>query len=172
MKQPACKVCGPQVTAADGVCDHGYRVPRPPEHPAALTLEEMQQRAAKVGEAMSYRDCLACVNAGTKPKRGHRAVVVFDPTIQMPGCPTINGHRLGADFIASQVWFSGIVEALRSYELSREELLVACWWAGSFGSRRMRKAFGEWATVAGHHLWYRCINIAEPPRKEPEEKRP
>ncbi len=116
---------------------------------------------------MSYRDCLGCEKAGTKPKRGKGITVVFDPRMMMPGPPTIEGHRLGAESMAAWVWKFGIASGMSDYELSREELLVACWWAGRFGPRKWRKRWEQWAMVLGQHLWYGCIQTADPPTEEP-----
>lgn len=112
---------------------------------------------------MSYRDCLGCEKAGTKPKRGKGIRLVFDPQITMPGPPTIEGHRLSAEFMARRVRVCGITEEMDDYQLTREELLVVCWWAGEFGSRRLRKCWGGWAQIAHQHLWHGCINIPDPP---------
>ena len=114
---------------------------------------------------MSYRDCLACNEAGTKPKRGVGIRVVHDPAVRS-GAPTIENHGLEAEFMARRVLKFGVASEMEDYELTREEVLVACWWAGAYGSRRLRKALGEWARIAGWHLWYRCISIPDPPRKE------
>ena len=114
---------------------------------------------------MSYRDCLACKEAGTKPKRGQGITIVYDPGIQIPGTPTVQGHRISAEQVAGGAYRQGITEEMGDYDLTREEVLAACWWAGLFGPRRLRKVFEAWAVQAGHHLWYQCIQIPDPPRK-------
>lgn len=115
---------------------------------------------------MSYRDCLACERMNTKPKRGKGTLVVFDPRMTMPGPPTIEGHRLGAEFMAARVWKFGVASEMDDYMLRREELLVTCWWAGQFGPRKWRKRWGDWATIAGWHLWYGCIQVEDPPMED------
>ena len=115
---------------------------------------------------MSYLDCLACKQAGTDPVKGDHLCVVYDPAIQMPGSPTIQGQRLSANFMAARAYSLGIASQMEDYKLPREALLVACGGAGLYGPRRLRKVFGEWAQVAGRHLWYGCINIPDPPTKE------
>ena len=112
---------------------------------------------------MSWKDCFPCHKVGTRPKRGKGTNIVFNPQIQMPGTPTIEGHRLAADFMAARVWKFGIDSEMDDYQLRREELLVACWWAGAFGPRKFKKRWGEWAEVAGMHLWYGCVQISDPP---------
>ncbi len=112
---------------------------------------------------MTYRDCLACEKDGTKPKRGKGIRLVFDPMMTMPGPPTIEGHRLGAELVADLVRDLGFKDTMAGWHLTREELLVACWWAGDYGPRRYRKAWGKWAQAARQHLWYGCINITDPP---------
>ena len=115
---------------------------------------------------MSYKDCLACKEAGTKPTPGKGVCIVYDPTIQMPGTPTIQGHRLSAQQIASRVLKFGIEDEMDDYQLTREEALVACWWGGLHGPRRLRQALRAWAENAGWHLWYQCASIPDPPREE------
>lgn len=117
---------------------------------------------------MGYRDCLACKEAGAEPKKGAGKRLVFDPRITLPGVPSLEKHRLGAEFMARRVYALGIADQMDDYEVSREELLVACWWAGLYGPRSLRKAFGKWAEVAGWRLWYGCIQIADPPLKAQE----
>ena len=114
--------------------------------------------------AVSYRDCLACKDAGTTPKKGANVHVVYDPAIQIHGCPTIMGHGISAQMMAVRVLKFGLKSEMENYDLTREELLVACWWAGLFGPRRLKQALGEWAEVAGAHLWHRCVAIPDPPQ--------
>lgn len=120
---------------------------------------------------MSYRDCLACKEVGTKPKHGEGVTIEYNPGIQMPGTPTIKGHRLAADHIAIRAYKFGIKDVMEDFVLSREEVLVACWWAGLWGPRRTRKWLGEWAKESGRHLWYGCIQIPDPPRETQEPPR-
>ena len=47
---------------------------------------------------MNYRDCLACKEAGTKPRRGLGNRVVHDPAVRF-GAPTIENHGLEAEFL-------------------------------------------------------------------------
>ena len=117
---------------------------------------------------MGYRDCFRCKEAGTKPKRAKGIRLVCDPRMTMPGPPTIENHRLGAEFMAEYVYALGIDYAAWAYELTREELIVACWWVGEYGDRRtiLVKALSEWADIAAGHLWYGCLNIPDPPCKK------
>ena len=115
---------------------------------------------------MSYDSCTACKEAGTNPIRGANVHIVYDPAIQMPGTPTIAGHRLAARHMAERAVIFGIEEQMQGYDLTREEILVACWWAGQWGSRKLKKILGEWSKMAGRHLWYQCVNIPDPPMIE------
>ena len=114
---------------------------------------------------MTYRNCIACKEAGTKPKRGKKVRIVYDPGITMPGPPTLEDTRLGAEFMARRVAAFGVEEAMRDYPLTREQVIVCCWWVGAYGNRRtkLNKLLREWAEWAGWHLWYGCINIPDPP---------
>ena len=48
---------------------------------------------------VSRPPCLTCKTAHRRGKRGEDIMVVYDPGIQMPGTPTIQGHRLSAEFL-------------------------------------------------------------------------
>lgn len=105
--------------------------------------------------------CLACAENGKRTKRGAGVRIVFDPGIQMPGTPTIEGHRISAEQVAGIVTYYGGLDnsEIKAYGITREEQIAACWWAGLWGPRRYRKLLGAWAEQAGRHLWYRCINV-------------
>jgi len=113
---------------------------------------------------MGHLSCLACREGHTRPIYGKDVSVEFDPAVQMPGTPTIAGTRFSAEFAAHLVMMNGVKGTQKMYpHLTREELMVACWWAGLYGPRKYRKAWNEWAKAAGWHLWYRCVRIPEPP---------
>lgn len=122
-------------------------------------------KETKAWRARGYRRCRACKEYGTKPKRGEGLRLVFDPMITMVGTPTIENHRLGAEFMAERVWHLGVQEQIDDYALTREHLVLVCWWAGQWGPLRLRKVFRDWSGPAGWHLWYGCIQIPDPPRK-------
>ena len=115
---------------------------------------------------MTYQSCLACKAAGSDPLEGAGVTVSYDPGITMPGTPTIGGHRLAARVVAALVLKRGVQDVMDDYyALTREEVLVACWWSGLYGPPKLRKALKAWATIAGWHLWYRCIQIEDPPKE-------
>ncbi|KKM70914.1 hypothetical protein LCGC14_1436010 [marine sediment metagenome] len=88
---------------------------------------------------MSDSDCLTCKNLKTRERPGKGVTIVFNPRIQMPGTPTIEGHRLAAEHMASRAVKFGVGEVMDDYQLEREQVLVACWWAGQWGPRRLKK---------------------------------
>ena len=107
--------------------------------------------------------CLACKQEGKRPRyvKPLPAVQFYAP-VAMPGHPTLEHHRLGARFIAERVFYLGFDEPIETYELSKAEVLVCCWWAGLWGPRKLQKAWREWATSANSHLWYSCVNVPPP----------
>ena len=114
---------------------------------------------------MSYQDCLACREAGTTPRKGRGLVLTINPAYLRHGTPT-NRHGLSAEWLALMVWQWGIGnEELRHGwpHFTREEQLLACWWAGQYGPRKWRQRFREWSDLAGGHLWHGCISIPDPP---------
>ena len=109
-------------------------------------------------------ECLSCRQAGRRPKRGEGVRIVYDPGIQMPGTPTIGGHRIAAEQMAAYLYEYGIEEA-NDWDLTHEELITACWWAAKWGPRRYKLAWKEWGEMANLHLWYGCINVPLPPTR-------
>lgn len=109
--------------------------------------------------------CGACERDGKRSRWGKNVRIVYDPAIQMPGTPTIEGHRLAAQFIAERFFALGKHEAQDDYDLTHEEMVVTCWWAAHWGPRKLKQAWKEWGQEAGNHLWYRCINVPLPPTK-------
>lgn len=118
---------------------------------------------------MTAENCGACAGLKATPIPGVGVTIVFDPRITMPGSPTISGQRLPAQQMATRVHEVGPEQVMREWELTREECLVACWWAGLWGPLRLRRALGDWAATASLHLWYGCINIPAPPREGVED---
>ena len=118
---------------------------------------------------MMYQTCLACKDAGTTPEQGSGVTVIYDPRYQRHGTPTMSNTpgwgELSAPGIARLTYDVGVSYMVSEYEHSREVVLVACWWAGLYGPRALRKAWGDWARTAGQHLCYGCIRIDDPPMK-------
>lgn len=112
--------------------------------------------------------------------QGHPFVAI-DPAMRS-GQPTINGTRLPVDAVAGMVWAEGVDVAVEEYDLTRADVLVACWYAGSYGLPGRRKAlfpvrlwvkrWGAWADSVHQALWsvttvdYEAI--PDPPRALPE----
>ena len=116
---------------------------------------------------MSYLDCAACLEAGTAPVESQGLAVKYDPRYQRHGLPT-NEHGMSAAWLASMVWHYGLNALNLSDdwpEYTREEQVVACWWAGRFGTLEYRQRFGAWAKLADRHLWHGCCAVPDPPRK-------
>lgn len=91
--------------------------------------------------------------------------IVYDPAVSMPGQPTLEDHRMGAQFIAELAWHQGLQYISENYpQLTRWDVLVCCWWVGRFDRRKVwRQRFHEWAEEAFGHLWYCCDGAGDPP---------
>lgn len=83
---------------------------------------------------------------------------------------TAGGSRIGVEQIAEQVWYGGVDEMVRDYSITREQVLVACWWVGATGITSIYKTngggykrnyrpgvwqdrWGEWAKAAHDVMW-------------------
>lgn len=117
--------------------------------------------------------CLRCREARQRPKYVELPLLVFDPQRVMAGpMPLIANHRLSADMICAYAYgYGGIGNSeVEAYDVTAAEQIMACWWAGLYGSRKWKKRLGTWAEVAGQHLWYGCVNVPPLPAT-PEEAR-
>lgn len=75
-----------------------------------------------------------------------RSFICVRPDLKS-GEPVIAGRRLGALDMADRYWHLGEsadFEILRAYDLTRAELIVACWYAAQHGSRTMRQRWAGW----------------------------
>lgn len=85
-----------------------------------------------------------------------RPFVAFDPAMQ-GGRATIGGTGLTVELMAERI-FSGWSETgiLSDWDyLTRADLITACWFVGTYGSRTWRRRWGAWAAEAHGPLW-RC----------------
>lgn len=86
------------------------------------------------------------------------------------GKPCVGGTRVPVDAIVGLVWQYGVDDAMVTYDVPRETVLVACWYAGLYGtvdpyiSRRPGNArvnadrtwirrWRDWAEGAADPLW-------------------
>lgn len=83
------------------------------------------------------------------PDRPH---VRVDPA-QRWGQPAVKG--ISVDAIVGMVLAGeGVATVAYEYDLTRSEVLVACWHAGLYGDKRHRRLWKAWARdVAGPVLW-------------------
>lgn len=81
------------------------------------------------------------------------------------GQPTVNNTRLTVEAVAGLLWAGESVETVAAeYEITRHDVLVAAWHAGTYGlpgtrrrglaaTRRWRERWGRWASEAHDALW-------------------
>lgn len=77
----------------------------------------------------------------------------------MPGMyhgePCVNGHRLPTRMIADHVFDGAGGTAEDTWDITRDEVLVACWFEARYGkSRTMRQAWRPWLERADPVLWH------------------
>ena len=130
------------------------------------TEEEARECAAE-GALERMSDCSACEQAGTTPTPFESPPLIVSPTIGR-GQPTFGTSTLGARFIAKGVYEGGVEQVCENYPfLSANQILLACWWMGTGGSKKWLRRWGEWALDAGLHMLHDCGTFPYPPtRKE------
>ncbi len=86
------------------------------------------------------------------------------------GRPCIGGHRLSVDLIADLWWGgSSAVAIQRDYAITREQIVVACWYVARYGTRMWRRRWGRWETDVFQRLWNgRYKGAPLPPRSGDE----
>lgn len=104
-----------------------------------------------------------------------RPFVSFAPGMRY-GAPTINGTDIELDYLCDLVWAGDSVDVVaREYGCTRDDVLTACWFAGTYGlsdqsqaeGARWRKRWGAWAEEAHGPMWSgRYGEVADPPTVE------
>lgn len=94
------------------------------------------------------------------------AAVWIDPA-RRSGDPCIGGTRLPVDTIIEAAWRNGVPAAIDTWEVTRAQVLGACWYAATYGTRRWRKRWHDWATVNHGAMWGdRYDDVPDPPRSQ------
>lgn len=108
-------------------------------------------------------------HAGAK---AHEPYVSVDPAMRF-GRPCVNNTRLSVEAVAGMVWIGESVdEVADEYGVTRPDVVVACWYAGKFGtseSKRWRKRWGKWADEVHDELWHSRYDVPNPPDKNGEQ---
>ena len=105
------------------------------------------------------------------------SAVTFSPGMRS-GEPTINGSRIPVDLIGQLVWHGdGAKDVADDYNLTREDILVACWFLGTYGvagrtersvvGKVWRKRWETWARVNHGHMWRGDFDaVPDPPSQD------
>lgn len=80
---------------------------------------------------------------------------LVDPSMRF-GRPHVKGIPVDA-IVGMLSAGESVATVADNYDLTRADVLVACWYVGAFGlpesPRRWRTALREWATGAGQAMW-------------------
>lgn len=123
-------------------------------------------------------------------KGSDRPSVSIDPAV-LSGTPCLFGKRLPVYLVADMAWGDGVWAAMSTWGLTRPQVLVACWFAGTYGvldlweapeednvlsPRKYRHDLVErdwlgrwrtWAQESAGALWSSDYDaVADPPRGE------
>lgn len=69
--------------------------------------------------------------------------MTVDPAV-LSGTPCVAGTRLPVYLIAHMVWREGVESAMEMWDLSRPQVLVACWFAGAYGTVELWEVPEDW----------------------------
>ena len=103
------------------------------------------------------------------------AAVWINPA-RMGGQPCIYGTRLSVEQVAGIVWEHGVDEVTNGWDVTRHQVLVACWYAVAFAemyphqARRgpWRRRWGAWAEGAERWLRGGDETAQDPPQRVTE----
>jgi uncharacterized protein (DUF433 family) len=85
--------------------------------------------------------------------------VVADPT-RCDGAPTLVGTRIQTHDIADTVWWRGVPTATTEWDLTRDDVILACWYQAHHGYRR----WAQWANTNKTGFWARPFDqVPDPP---------
>lgn len=95
--------------------------------------------------------------------------IVTEPGV-LYGEPHIAGSRVSAMQIAVQWWNrfedGGIADLAALYVLQSADIIVACWWAGTYGTRTWKRRYGAWAVAVHPQIWRGDYTVEAPPQCE------
>jgi uncharacterized protein (DUF433 family) len=93
-----------------------------------------------------------------------RPQVCWSPGMRF-GEPHVRGRPV--DAIGGMVWAGERVEVVaEEYDVTREEVIVACWWLGRHGEPRWRRRWKAWTQVVESELWHGRYDVQDPPDRE------
>lgn len=92
------------------------------------------------------------------------AFVSIDPQMRS-GRPCVNGTRIQAEVIAGYVAAGDDVTWIaEAYNLTREAVLVACWYQAMYERGKWRKHWQQWARDQHDAMWEgRWADVEDPP---------
>lgn len=133
----------------------------------AATILEALERTLPAEPPVVH--CFACEQAGTTPTPFEPPPLVIDPAVSRYGHPTFGTSALSARFIAKGVYEGGVEQVCENYPfLSANQILLACWWMGTGGSKKWRRRWSKWALDAGSHMLHGCGTFPYPPTRKGE----
>jgi uncharacterized protein (DUF433 family) len=111
----------------------------------------------------------------TMPRKKNKTAYVWVCPGRQSGEPCIGDHRIPVDMVVELAWDGGVKSAMWTWNLTRGEVLVACWYAAEInvvrlGQRRRgpwQARWGEWAQDAQGALWKADYDaVPDPPTKD------
>lgn len=153
---PVCPDCGADVSAGDveRLRDAISALLDKASDPITVDPRGVQDRYALVPWYLieGLRKALGPVDPDTVDDRRY---IWIDPG-RRSGEPCIGGTRVPPEIIGGYVWAGDDVAKIADdYSISMPQVLVACWYLGTYGSRVWKKRWGVWAKKAGGVLWSR-----------------
>jgi uncharacterized protein (DUF433 family) len=99
--------------------------------------------------------------------------IAINPSIQF-GQPCIAGRRITTEVLAEQVMAGDTAAHIAAiYEIERADVLLACWYQATRGTRRWKSRWSGWAEQHWERFWRgQHDEIPDPPVGHPGESQP
>lgn len=111
-------------------------------HPT-VTLGRLRDQYTYAVVPITALNMLACAVDPERP--APRPFVAHDPAMK-GGQATVNGTRLTVENLVEHVWSGWTEQQLRDgWDLTRGDILVACWFWANHGGRTWKRRWGSWS---------------------------
>ncbi len=86
---------------------------------------------------------------------------------RMIGMPCIGGTRIDVETVTERIWWGESGDEIAAYyEISRAQVLLACWYQARHGTRTWRKRWDAWECQNWDALaWNRWDRVPFPPAR-------
>lgn len=102
-----------------------------------------------------------------------RPFVSIDPAMRF-GRPCLNHTRIPVEVVADHFLAGDPIDRIcADYQLSRGDILIACWYLGQYGDVEYRDRWSAWSSHVAETLWHSTVDytqVPDPPFSEEHDE--